>query len=86
MSVARNVWRPASFSHIVPARQFDHETAARLIAACPAGLYSLSPEGELLIDFRGCLECGACRLLCDDEMLLQWRYPASGAGIAYRFG
>ena len=47
MSVARNVWRPADISHIVPATVVDSETAQRLIASCPAGLFSLTAEGEL---------------------------------------
>ncbi|EMC3651578.1 TPA: ferredoxin family protein [Citrobacter braakii] len=86
MSVARNVWRPADISHIVPATVIDSETAQRLIASCPAGLFSLTAEGELRVNFRGCLECGTCRLLCDEKTLQQWRYPASGFGITYRFG
>lgn len=86
MSVARNVWRHADISHIVPATTVDGKTAERLINACPAGLFSLTPEGELRVDCRGCLECGACRLLCDEKTLQQWRYPASGFGIIYRFG
>ncbi|HCL8741131.1 TPA: ferredoxin family protein [Escherichia coli] len=52
----------------------------------PAGLFSLTPEGDLRVDYRGCLECGTCRLLCDESTLQQWRYPPSGFGITYRFG
>lgn len=86
MSLARNVWLPAGFSHIVPANAVDRETAEKLMRSCPAGLFSLTPEGELHVDFRGCLECGTCRLLCDENTLQQWRYPDSGFGITYRFG
>ncbi len=67
MSVARNVWRPADISHIVPATVVDSETAERLVTSCPAGLFSLTAKGELRVDFRGCLECGTCRLLCDEK-------------------
>lgn len=86
MSLARNVWLPAEISHIVPANAVDRKTAEKLIKSCPAGLFSLTSEGELHVDFRGCLECGTCRLLCDENTLQQWRYPASGFGITYRFG
>lgn len=86
MSVARNVWRPADIPHIVPASTVDSKTADLLITSCPAGLFSRTAEGELHVDFRGCLECGTCRLLCDEKTLQQWRYPASGFGILYRFG
>lgn len=86
MSVAHNVWQPPDISPIVPASSVDRSVAERLIASCPAGLFSLTPEGELWVDFRGCLECGTCRHLCDEKTLQQWRYPPSGFGIIYRFG
>lgn len=86
MSVARNIWRPTDVAHIVPAPAVDRNMAELLIKTCPAGLFSLTPEGELRVDFRGCLECGTCRLLCDEKTLQQWRYPASSFGITYRFG
>ncbi len=62
MSVARNLWRVADAPHIVPADSVERQTAERLINACPAGLFSLTPEGDLRIDYRSCLECGTCRL------------------------
>ena len=58
MSVARNLWRVADAPHIVPADSVERQTAERLINACPAGLFSLTPEGNLRIDYRSCLECG----------------------------
>ena len=67
MSVARNLWRVADAPHIVPADSVERQTAERLINACPAGLFSLTPEGDLRIDYRSCLECGTCRLLCDES-------------------
>lgn len=62
MSVARNLWRAADAPHIVPADSVERQTAQRLINACPAGLFSLTPEGDLRVDYHGCLECGTCRL------------------------
>lgn len=67
MSVARNLWRAADAPHIVPADSVERQTAERLINACPAGLFSLTPEGDLHVDYRNCLECGTCRLLCDEK-------------------
>ncbi len=52
MSVARNLWRVADAPHIVPADSVERQTAERLINACPAGLFSLTPEGDLRIDYR----------------------------------
>jgi ferredoxin like protein len=79
MSVAHNLWRVADAPHIVPADSVERQMVQRLINACPAGLFSLTPD-------HGCLECGTCRLLCDESTLQQWRYPPSGFGITYRFG
>ncbi|MED8718948.1 ferredoxin family protein [Escherichia coli] len=86
MSVARNLWRAADAPHIVPADSVERQTAQQLINACPAGLFSLTSEGDLHVDYRNCLECGTCRLLCDEKTLQQWHYPPSGFGITYRFG
>ena len=58
MSVARNLWRAADAPHIVLADSVERQTAQRLINACPAGLFSLTPEGDLRVDYHGCLECG----------------------------
>ena len=44
MSVARNLWRVADAPHIVPADSVERQTAERLINACPAGLFSLTPD------------------------------------------
>ncbi len=86
MSVARNIWRAAYAQHIVKDDSVELLTAHRLINACPDALSSLTPEGDLRVDYHGCLECVTCRLLCDESTLQQWRYPPSGFGITYRFG
>ncbi len=52
MSVARNLWRAADAPHIVPADSVERQTAQRLINACPAGLFSLTPEGDLRVDYH----------------------------------
>lgn len=57
----------------------------RAILVCPAGLYSLNKDGEVELTIDGCLECGTCRLACGVEVL-DWNYPAGGAGVQFRFG
>ncbi len=54
MSVVRNLWRVADAPHIVPADSVERQTVQRLINACPAGLFLLTPEGDLRVDYRGC--------------------------------
>ncbi|MGB5933370.1 MAG: 4Fe-4S dicluster domain-containing protein [Anaerolineae bacterium] len=51
---------------------------------CPAQVYTLGQEGEILIRYEGCLECGACTIACDTT--LAWNYPRGGFGVQYRFG
>lgn len=50
---------------------------------CPAGLFE-ERDGEAVFNSAGiCLECGACRLVCDNII---FRYPAGGQGVIHRFG
>ena len=72
--------------HIILAEHPDLNEFRKLLKACPAGLYKQDESGNIHFDSAGCLECGTCRLLCDEKTLQQWRYPASGFGITYRFG
>lgn len=74
--------QPAYCSSALP----NEAVVELLIQSCPAGLFSRTQEGKLHIDYRGCLECGTCRLLCDEATLQEWRYPDSGFGITFRFG
>ena len=34
----------------------------------------------------GCLECGTCRVICQDHGNVSWNYPRGGYGISYKFG
>ena len=72
--------------HIILAEHPDLNEFRKLLKACPAGLYKQDESGNIHFDSAGCLECGTCRLLSDETTLQQWRYPASGFGITYRFG
>jgi ferredoxin like protein len=53
---------------------------------CPAHLYTMNEErDEILVDYEGCLECGTCMIVCEEEALT-WNYPRAGYGVQYRFG
>ena len=52
--------------------------------ACPAQLYS-EQNGEILVEWAGCLECGTCHIVCPHQAL-DWSYPRGGFGIFYRYG
>ena len=52
---------------------------------CPAELYTEDHNGDVQVDFEGCLECSTCFIACKDEALT-WHYPQAGHGVQYRFG
>lgn len=51
---------------------------------CPAGLYVWTGE-EITFDYAGCLECGACRLVCPKKAI-DWNYPRGSFGVIFRYG
>ncbi|MET1102165.1 MAG: 4Fe-4S dicluster domain-containing protein [Pyrodictiaceae archaeon] len=55
------------------------------IITCPAGLFQIDENGKLVFIYEGCLECGACRVICPYEAV-EWHYPSGGYGVWYRFG
>jgi ferredoxin like protein len=55
------------------------------LSICPANLYTLTPTGELAINFEGCLECGTCRIICE-KCGISWKNPRGGFGVQLRFG
>lgn len=81
-----NVFKEDSQRHITikPGMEKDPRLK-RAILVCPAGLYSENENGEVELTIDGCLECGTCRLACGTEVL-DWNYPAGGAGVQFRFG
>lgn len=60
-------------------------TAERLIAVCPAGVYSHGPDGTLAVEYAACLECGTCLAVASPGSLA-WEYPRGGFGVQYRDG
>lgn len=53
---------------------------------CPAGCYTLEAGGRVVLITDGCLECGTCRIICDEHRNLAWEYPRGGYGILFKFG
>jgi len=53
--------------------------------ACPARCYTWS-EDDQKMDFvyDGCLECGTCYVVCDQNAFTRWRYPRGGFGVSFR--
>ena len=53
---------------------------------CPAGCYTLEGNGRVVLIADGCLECGTCRIICDEHRNVDWEYPRGGYGILFKFG
>ncbi|MDR0283320.1 MAG: 4Fe-4S dicluster domain-containing protein [Propionibacteriaceae bacterium] len=60
-------------------------TAERIIAVCPAHVYSLAEDGTVSVEFAACLECGTCFEVAS-EGALSWVYPEGGFGVQFRDG
>lgn len=73
-------------SHIVIDQELCRSTGTgkRIIAVCPAGVYS-EQNGEILADYAACLECGTC-LAVAEPGALTWIYPRGGFGVTFREG
>ena len=67
--------------------RMDAKTVQALMMCCPAGLYTMNPDGKLLFEYAGCLECGSCRVLCAAQPgAIRWEYPRATKGVFYRYG
>ena len=51
---------------------------------CPAGVY-VWENGQLTVQYSGCLECGSCRFACPHDNI-DWNYPRGGFGVALKLG
>lgn len=60
-------------------------TGKRIVAVCPAGVYTQEADGTISVEYAACLECGAC-LAVASPGALTWRYPRGGMGIQFRHG
>ena len=58
-------------------------TVRACLQVCPADLFALNDEGDMTVNWEGCLECGTC-LICCHEKALSWHYPRGGFGVQYR--
>jgi ferredoxin like protein len=83
--LAQNLFKLDKRAHIT----VDQRICATLcsnrtcVRVCPADLYGLDERGEMVVNWEGCLECGACMISCSNGAL-SWNYPRGGFGVQYR--
>jgi ferredoxin like protein len=53
---------------------------------CPALCYTAEGNGTVTLITDGCLECGSCRIICDEHGNVDWSHPRGGHGILFKFG
>jgi ferredoxin like protein len=53
---------------------------------CPASCYKVEGNGSVTLITDGCLECGSCRIICNEHFNVDWEYPRGGHGILFKFG
>ncbi|MBI4696103.1 MAG: ferredoxin family protein [Gammaproteobacteria bacterium] len=53
---------------------------------CPAACYTREGGGQVVLITDGCLECGTCRVICNELENVDWDYPRGGFGILFKFG
>ena len=51
---------------------------------CPVKNYVLD-QGEIIFSWQGCMECGACRVACENGAV-DWSFPRGGFGVCLRYG
>ena len=74
-------------AHITVKKELCRECPTRpCLVICTAENYQWDEKrGELVFNYEGCLECGACRIICPLDAI-DWSYPEGGYGVKYRFG
>ena len=80
-------YTPDKESHLKPCQEDCLICKNRpCINACPAGVYEwLKDSNKLLVKYENCLECGACRILCEKKSL-KWEYPKGNKGVLFKRG
>ena len=73
-------------AHIELVDEPDDQEFEKLMLVCPAALYKRDSNGKKSFDYAGCLECGTCRIACEDTIVSKWEYPHPTMGVVYRFG
>ncbi len=82
--LALNLFHVDKDPHITVDQKICHDCPHKICTyVCPVANYKLEND-NLIFSWEGCLECGTCRIVCD-QGAVEWDYPRRGYGISYRF-
>lgn len=83
--LALNLYHVDRESHIKIDQEICYRCPHKLCTyLCPVGNYTQNGDNNVVFSWEGCLECGTCRIVCD-QGAITWAYPKGGYGISYRF-
>ncbi len=59
--------------------------AKQCLTFCPSGVFKESTDAKqpLMVLYKQCVECGGCRLICDN---IDFSYPRGGYGVTFLEG
>ena len=80
-------YTPDTESHLLPVQECCRVCSSKICTViCPANVYEWDYEKQkLIVKFENCLECGACRIACEDSSL-GWCYPKGTKGVMFKQG
>ncbi len=76
-----------TISHLNPDCSLCIECKSKICTKiCPANVYEWDSENKkLIVNYENCLECGACKIVCEMDCL-KWEYPRANKGVAFKYG
>ncbi len=80
-------FKPDGASHLKPDMEKCKDCLSKICTTiCPAKVYEWNEtDGKLLVNFENCLECGACRIVCEHKCI-DWEYPRGTKGVTFKNG
>ena len=80
-------YTPDTESHLHPDEQSCLNCSSKICTViCPANVYEWdNNKQKLVVNFENCLECGACRIACEN-CSLGWEYPKGTKGVTFKQG
>ena len=78
-------YTPDVESHLLPVQECCKQCSSKICTViCPANVYKWDEvQDKLIVNYENCLECGACRIACEDSSL-GWEYPKGSKGVVFK--
>lgn len=78
-------YNPDTVSHLIPNEDICKTCKEKPCTyICPANVYQWEND-KMIVNYENCLECGACRIVCEKKCL-KWEYPKGTKGVIFKKG